>query len=1171
MNPLKKSITTKVVSGFVGFAMVTSFVFGGAIAPAQAQTVDDLTAQIASLLATITSLQNQLATMQGGSTSAPTSGFTFTRNLSVGDTGNDVMELQKILNQDPTTQVAVSGVGSPGNETSYFGSLTKAAVINFQNVYSSEILAPVGLNAGTGYVGPSTRAKLNSMSTVVVTPPTTNPGTGTGTGTGTTQTGLTVSAASQPANGIAPQGASRVPFTKITLTAGSGGSVTVNNITVERTGFANDGVFAGVVLIDENGQQIGIQKTLNSNHQTTVGEPFTIAAGTSKTVTIAGNMAASLGSFAGQVAALSVVGINTSATVSGSLPITGAAHTINASLTIGTASVTVDPITSSTKEIGTTGYIFGGFRITGGSSEAVRLHSIRLNQTGSAGPSDLGNVQVVVDGVAYPATVSDDGKYYTATFGGGIVIDKGFSKEIDIKADIVGGNAAGRTVIFDINRNTDVYLTGETYGYGITIPAGAGTASDLTSAFTAGTPWFDGAAVTVQAGTITTIGKSNSVPAQNIAINVPNQPLGGFEIDVKGEALSVQTMTFSVATTGGSAILENVTIVDANGAVVAGPVDASSAGSQIVFSDTVTFPVGKNVYTVRGKVPSTGTNGTTITLSTNPSSGWTNVTGQTSGNTLSLSNGNFEMNQMTVKGAALSISIGNTPAAQTIVAGAQDVLFANIQLDATASGEDVRFSSIPLELTFGGYSAKSHLSGCQIMDGSTLLNSSSNVVNPNDSSAATTSAISYTFTLDNSLTVSKGTVKTLPVTCDTSGSASGTFAWGIDAAPAISVTGVTSGNSVSETVSASVGQTMTIGAGSFTVAKDSSSPSYTVVSAGTSNVTLGVLKLRATNEDLTLKKIGLQLTNTASSSASNLLGGQVTIWDGNTQIGTAVFTGSSYHATSTLSTNVVLPKNTDKKLTLKGTLTDIGTSQPGTQGALLQVDWDGGDPTATEAVGDGSGTVYASGSDTAVDGVRIFRSFPVFAKDTLPVNGVADGRLLRFKVTADASGDVGIAKFTVTLSTTSANVSTVNIFGFSDSSYSNAISGVSTGGQLMASNVTPVGPTGAAVAEVYAQTSGAAQTAIQIPAGETRYFEVRAFGLAGTGTSYSVTTTLDGDSAYPGSMTMGTLTAVDADANDDFIWSPNATGESATGTADWTNGFSLSGLPTNGLIETRTN
>lgn len=134
-----------------------------------AQTNNDLQAQIATLLAQIQTLQQQLAIQNGGSTFPSLS---LTRDLRMGATGTDVAALQRFLNSDVDTRVAASGAGSPGNETNYFGPATHAAVIKFQNKYRADILTPVGLSTGTGYVGPSTRAKITSLGTAVVNPTT---------------------------------------------------------------------------------------------------------------------------------------------------------------------------------------------------------------------------------------------------------------------------------------------------------------------------------------------------------------------------------------------------------------------------------------------------------------------------------------------------------------------------------------------------------------------------------------------------------------------------------------------------------------------------------------------------------------------------------------------------------------------------------------------------------------------------------------------------------------------------------------------------------------------------------------------------------------------------------------------------------------------------------------
>lgn len=1186
---IKNKRTVKLVSGVVGLAMAFSFAL-----PVSAATAADIQAQINSLMATIQSLQAQLSATGGSSSTSVSTGYTFNTNLTIGSTGVDVMNLQKVLNMSADTQVASTGTGSAGKESTYFGTLTKNAVIKFQNKY--------GISPAAGYVGPITRAKLNSMNTTTTTTTgnlpagctstsgysstTGQPCSGTTTTTMPTGGALTVMSGAQPANSLAPQGASLVPFTTITLTAGAS-DVTVNSVTVQRSGLGQDAVFAGVVLLDSNGMQVGIAKTLNSNHQAMIGEPMVIPAGTTKTFRVAGNMASTLTSYAGQVVGLDVVAVNTTATVAGSLPITGAQQTINATLTIGNAQVAAssyDPLSHSSQPIGTTGYRFSGVRITAGSAEDVTVKSIRWNQTGSAGSTDLANIVTIVNGTSYPTTISTDGKYYTSVFPGGIIVPKGNSVDVYVQGDIVGSGAANRTVEFDVYKTTDVYMTGNTYGYGVSFTATSfGSAAPDTGANTTSTPFFHGSTVTITAGSVTLIGKATEVAAQNIATNVPNQVLGGFATNFTGEPVSVQSLYFSISTTSGSlpttanspySAITSVSLVDENGAVVAGPVDASLADGStahggttsaatsyawVHFTDTVTFPVGRHVYTLKGKLPSTWANGAVVAMWTNPATDWTNVTGQTTGNTISLSTATtFSMNQMTVKGAALAVNVSAQPTSQTLVAGVQNVVLANYTLDASQSGEDVRMSSFPIKITD---SSISDLTGCQLYNGATPLNTGSRVVNGSSLSSGT----AYSVSLDNSLTVPKGTVVTLSLHCNISSGATASITMGALASGNFTVTGQTSGNSVTVTTSGASGAVFALSSGSLAMSIDASSPSYAVVNGGATGQTVAVIKLRASNEAMNLSKIGLNLN---SGTASDVV--TAYLYANGSQIGSMQFVSGSTSATSTLATSLSLPKDTDVLVTVKADLASVGTGQSGTPGTLIKVD-----PLNAEATGQSSGTTIGTSASQSshVAGVRVFKSYPTVVLDTLSSNGIADGRFMRFKVTATNSGPVGLDQFVFTIATTSATVSNVSLYAYTDSSYSSPISG-QTNGQIGNAALTLVYPSNVNPALATATPT----TPVQVPAGSTLYFELRG-SVSGVQSGSSVVTTLKGDSAYITSAHLGlsapflyvsSTTGAVADSAT-FIWSGNSTSTSATTDQDWSNGYGLPGFSSSGLIQTRSN
>jgi len=131
--------------------------------PVRGATIEELLTQIANIQSQIGSLQNQLAELQPSAViyEGIPAGFVFENNLKYGMRNNEVKYLQIILKKE---------VGPPtyperALATGYFGLITKNSVIKFQEKYASEILTPLGLTKGTGFVGKTTRAKLNQLLT----------------------------------------------------------------------------------------------------------------------------------------------------------------------------------------------------------------------------------------------------------------------------------------------------------------------------------------------------------------------------------------------------------------------------------------------------------------------------------------------------------------------------------------------------------------------------------------------------------------------------------------------------------------------------------------------------------------------------------------------------------------------------------------------------------------------------------------------------------------------------------------------------------------------------------------------------------------------------------------------------------------------------------------------
>jgi len=149
------------LSGFDGLETFYQFIWSASIINENSEVEEELTKK---LLSQIEYLKNEIAKVQAqinailGKKQEGSLCQRFENNLYYGIQNNkEVSCLQEFLKSQG------SAIYPEGLVTGNFLSLTQKAVIRFQERYASEILIPVGLEGGSGYVGPMTRAKINQL------------------------------------------------------------------------------------------------------------------------------------------------------------------------------------------------------------------------------------------------------------------------------------------------------------------------------------------------------------------------------------------------------------------------------------------------------------------------------------------------------------------------------------------------------------------------------------------------------------------------------------------------------------------------------------------------------------------------------------------------------------------------------------------------------------------------------------------------------------------------------------------------------------------------------------------------------------------------------------------------------------------------------------------------
>ena len=909
------------------------------------------------------------------------------------------------------------------------------------------------------------------------------------------------------------------------------------------------------------------RKTFSTDHTANFTEDLLVANGTTKSVMLAGNIAASPGS--GEQPILQLLSIVLkSGTLSGSFPISGNAMTINTSITIGTATVQRGAYvnaSSTTMEVGKQDYTFFSFQIQAGSTEDIKFSQIKVYQQGSASlATDLADIKMYRDGT-FLANGTVSGNYVNFSFPAEL-ITKGQTSQYQVKADVVGGSA--RTIQLGIWRTTDLLVTGQTFMANIT-PTYTGTGSGGTAS-----PVLSDNQFTISTGTLR-VGRSSTVSASNVAVGT-NQVLGAFEFEAKGEPVIITALTLTVASTTSGTIVEDAgqayRLVDKDGKTVAGPKDVTNHALTVAWTDTFTVPVGVNAYKVMATLATNGgwTTNDTITVSINTPASAITAKGETTGQTVTPSPAsNTSASQQTVKAANLTVTKNSVPTDKTVITNSQQVLLGSWQFDATNSGEDVRVTSIAVRA-----STTSKVNTLTLKAGG-VAQSPVNDSPVSSNNANTTS----TFALATPLVITKGTSTNIDLYGNIASNASAgeVDAWGLtDTTTATNASvvayGVGTGNRAIVTLTANDGALLTIAAaGTLTIDLDSSAPAARKVVHGTTGVTLTEVRLKATNEAIDVTRIIARVIGNTSGAffTSTNAGTYTQVAKVVLKLDGSVVGNSTGYTLGAAETTInfergqlTIPEGTTgKKLSILGDIVNIGTNNPGTANANITVGLRGG--TAFTATGNGSNTAatktYNGSTGTAL---VLHKAVPSVVLET-PTNKLSGSPVLhRAKISA-VGNTVGIYALSYVMNTTS-GLSITN-------AYLKLVSCGSCGGvgdntQLTTASNPSYFIDGFVTVQLNVNTLQGThgKRYLAIPAGATAVIDLLAT-VTGVDTGDSVSTSLLGDTAT----TTNDLGGVPAAAfvNTDqgaFVWSDlnlDDTQNAATLTSkQWYNGYIVAGL-----------
>lgn len=977
--------------GTVAIALVVALSMTGTPASAQSVDINALLAQIAQLQTLVAQLQTQ----QGG---APASSYTFTKNLTLGAKGGDVKALQEVLISGGYLKITAP--------TSYFGPATKAALAAWQKANN--------ISPAVGYFGPLTRTKM-AGSAVPGTPGT--PGTPT-----PTSAYLKVEAAGPVATTI-PDGSLYNKVLKLKFMAGSQ-EEKVTGVTVTRGGyFANTNV-TGVSVWDDMSNRYGnIVTALTSDGKATVsfpGAPFVVPAGQTKYLTVAINiLSTAADSTSGSVnfTVSSVSDIKTTGSQpSGAFPLVGSTFTV------------VDGASSIADLRVDNGTVAGGSANTDTSLEVGytgrEIYKLNLNQNNSKEAINVEKITLYVEGTIQEAKdvknwklyspegnvlASADGpvdRFVTFNLATPYFVDKGLSKDLTVKADIMDGS--GRWFRIYIQNDYDIVARGVTTGAAIQIVDSGG--SSFTASNTASGNGYFG----MKAGALT-VSKAAGSATGSVAPSSQNVSLAKFDLKAAGEKLEVRKLGVQVEYAG-LALTGTISVKD----VATGETYLSiSADTASVQAASVTNPsaleqnLSSYITLESGVTKTIEVTGTVSASATSSSSYKVSLGGfyvkrySTNDYTdlLTGTTGEREANSLTVGDVSLTATKNTSFGNVFRSPGSNNVKIAEFVLQASNT-DDVRVSTLNFSIATSSY-----LNNLKLMDGTTQLGSA----------IGSPSATGNTFTTN--LTIAKSSSKVLSLYADVLSSAVANQTI-IVTLPASGVSGygVASGKSLGATPANLVdGQTVTVKSATLTIAADAATPVSKILIAGQVGVELSKIKFESANEDLTLKRITLSFdsastTEWVAATAIQQNFSKIYLYDNSTLLnvgGTDPQSGDVIIDSLTYS----LPAGTAKVLTVKADITNQETISPKAVGRIIVKSTSTTDMKVSTNSSDMTTGITLT-SNAASNYMLVTAAAPVISMGASTAVEGASAEVARFTVSNQGTRDITLASTTINVALT---------------------------------------------------------------------------------------------------------------------------------------------------------